>query len=63
MHELLKANRAGNSVELSAKLSISVRSIYNYISFMKTELNAPIIYDSQNKKYRYERECELNFRG
>ena len=63
IHELLKANRAGNSVELSARLDISVRSIYNYISFMKTELNAPIIYDSQNKKYRYERECELNFWG
>jgi len=29
---------------------------------MKTELNAPITYDSQNKKYFYERECELNLR-
>ena len=63
IHELLKANRAGNSVELSDRLAVSVRSVYNYISYMKTELNAPIIYDSHSKKYCYERECELNFKG
>lgn len=63
IHELIKANRAGNSEELSTRLGISVRSVYNYITFMKLELNAPIIYNSQNKNYCYERECELNFRG
>ena len=29
---------------------------------MKTELNATIAFDSQNKKCHYERECELNLR-
>jgi len=63
LHELLKSKRAGNSEDLSKRLGISVRSVYNYITFMKSELNAPITYDSQNKKYSYERECDLNFRG
>ncbi|MDI1315786.1 HTH domain-containing protein [Flavobacterium sp.] len=63
MHELIKDNRAGNSEELSMRLGISVRSVYNYITYMKSELNAPITYDSQNKIYCYERECELNFGG
>ncbi|RKS00582.1 HTH domain-containing protein [Flavobacterium sp. 102] len=63
IHDLIKAKRAGNSEDLAERLGISVRTVYNYITFMKTELNAPIAYDSQNKKYNYERECELNFRG
>lgn len=63
MDELLKANRAGNSEELSERLDISVRSVYNYINFMKTELNAPIIYDTNNRNYFYDRDCELNFKG
>ena len=63
IHEVLKTNSAGNSEELSNRLGISVRTVYNYITFMKSELNAPILYDTHNKKYCYERECELNFRG
>lgn len=63
IHELLKAKRAGNAEALGHRLGLSVRTVYNYITFMKTELNAPIIYDSQTKNYRYERECELHFRG
>ncbi|MGL2965871.1 HTH domain-containing protein [Flavobacterium sp. XGLA_31] len=63
IHELLLAKRAGNSEALADRLGLSVRTVYNYITFMKTELNAPIVYDSLNKNYCYERECELNFRG
>jgi predicted DNA-binding transcriptional regulator YafY len=63
IHELIRDKRAGNSYDLSDRLGVSVRTVYNYITFMKTELNAPIAYDSQNKKYYYERECELNFKG
>ena len=54
---------AENSNFISQRLGISVRTVVNYVTFMKNELNAPITYDSQNKKYRYERECELNFKG
>lgn len=63
LHELIKAERTGTPNDLSNKLGISVRTVYNYINFMKLELNAPITYDSQNKKYSYDRECELNFKG
>lgn len=63
MHELIKDNRAGNSEDLSIRLNVSVRTVYNYITFMKTELNAPITYNPQNKTYCYERDCELNFLG
>ena len=63
LHELIKAERTGTPNELSGKLGLSVRTVYNYIHFMKSELNAPIVYNSQNKKYSYERECELNFKG
>jgi len=63
LHELLKANSAGNSEDLSKRLGISVRTVYNYVTFMKTELNAPIIYNSQTKCYSYERVCELCFKG
>lgn len=63
IHELIRTKRAGNSEDLADRLGVSVRTVYNYITFMKLELNAPIIYDAHNKKYRYERECELNFKG
>lgn len=63
IHELIRASRAGNSEDLADRLDVSVRMVYNYIAYIKTELNAPITYDSQNKKYLYERECGLNFRG
>jgi hypothetical protein len=63
IHELLKADNAGNSEELSKRLGLSVRSVYNYVTFMKTELNAPITYNPQTKGYSYDRVCELNFRG
>lgn len=63
LHELLKAERTGTPKELSYKLGVSERTVFNYISFMKTELNAPIKYNSQTKCYSYERVCELNFKG
>ena len=61
--ELLKAERAGNTQELSKRLGISVRTVYSYISFMKVELNAPISYNAHNRNYCYDRKCELNFNG
>ena len=63
IHDLIRDQRAGNLDDLSGKLGVSVRIVYNYIAYIKTELNAPITYDSQNKKYHYERECGLSFKG
>jgi transcriptional antiterminator len=63
LHYLLVTERSGTPKELAAKLEISERSVYNYISYMKTDLNAPITYDNQKGNYRYERVCELSFEG
>jgi transcriptional antiterminator len=50
LHKLLLAERTGGPKELALKLALSERSIYNYIGFMKTELNAPIIYQVQKRE-------------
>lgn len=63
LHTLLLSERTGTPKELASKLGLSERSVYNYISFMKSEMNAPIIYDNQKGNYFYVRACELNFEG
>ena len=63
LHKLLLIEQTGNPKELAFKLGISERSVYNYIGFMKTELNAPIAYEAQKASYYYERVCEFSFEG
>ena len=61
LNELIAAEQTGSPKELASKLNISIRSIYNYIAFMKKEMGAPIIYNFQRLSYVYEEECEFNF--
>ena len=63
LHELIKTERTGSPKELCIKLGISERTVYNYISFMRNELNAPIKYSGQKASYFYVRSCELRFDG
>ena len=63
LHNLFLAERTGDPKNLAAFLGISVRSVYNYISFMKKELNAPIAYEVQKTSYCYQRVCELSFKS
>ena len=63
LHEFILIEQTGRPSELALKLGISERTVYNYISFMRIELKAPIIYDNQKGNYRYERFCELCFIG
>ena len=63
LHELIEAERTGTPNELSNRLGISVRTVFNYINFMKSELEAPIVFNSQTKNYNYDRVCELCFKG
>lgn len=63
LHEYIITERTGSPKELASKLGLSERTVYSYISFMKTEMNAPIIYDNQKGNYLYERACELSFEG
>ena len=63
LHEFLLTEQSGTPNELADKLGISVRTVYNYTSYMKTELNAPIVFDTQKGNYCYNKVCELNFKG
>jgi len=63
LHEYIITERTGSPKELANKLEVSERTVYSYISYMKTEMNAPIIFDNQKGNYLYERECELSFEG
>lgn len=63
IHEFILTERTGSPKELARKLDISERTIYNYISYMKIEMNAPILFDNQKGNYLYERECLLAFDG
>jgi DNA-binding CsgD family transcriptional regulator len=63
IHEILITEQSGIPKELASKLGISERTVYNYISYMKKEMNAPIFFDNHKGNYCYKRICELNFRG
>lgn len=63
IHELLLGQRTGRPKVLAQRLGVSERSIYNYIGYMKTELNAPIAYEAQKESYYYESKCDFNFEG
>lgn len=54
--------KAGNANDLAIKLEITERSIYKYIKYMRTELEAPIAYDSSNKTYLYSERGRLDFK-
>jgi len=63
LHEYIKTERTGSPKELANKLAVSERTVYNYISYMKIEMNAPIVFDNQKGNYFYERDCLLAFWG
>lgn len=61
INELIHTERTGSPNDLANKLELSIRTVYNYLEFMKTELNAPIQYNNSKKSYCYEGECRLCF--
>lgn len=63
LHDYILSERTGSPKELANKLGVSELTVYTYISFMKVEMNAPIIYDNQKGNYLYNRDCFLNFKG
>ncbi|MEX1001908.1 MAG: HTH domain-containing protein [Crocinitomicaceae bacterium] len=58
---LIKKGASGSPEELSRKIGITKRSVYNYIKFMKEELGAPIKYSTIQMSYVYEEKGEFNF--
>lgn len=59
--QLIYNEMTGSPKMLATKLSISERSVYNYISFMKQELNAPIVYDYHKISYVYFEEWDFKY--
>lgn len=63
LHDFIQLEKTGNPNELGFKLGISTRTLYEYIAFMKQELNAPIVYERQKQSYKYNAKCQLCFDG
>ena len=62
IHELIEVELTGSPKDFADKISVSERTIYNYLEFMKVELQAPIVYSGSKKSYCYDGECGLRFR-
>ena len=58
LHSLIEQECTGSPLELSQKLHISERSIYNLLDQLKN-FNADIIYDRSRKTYYYQNDFKL----
>ena len=63
IHDCILKGYTGTPKEFSSKLGVSERTLYNYISFMKQDLKAPIIFNGDRRSYEYLGECGLRFVG
>lgn len=63
LHDFITNERTGSPKDLSLKLGVSERTVYSYITYMKINMNAPIVFDNQKGSYQYNRVCLLNFKG
>ena len=63
LNDFIQLEQTGTPKDLGFKLGISTRTLYEYIAFMKQELNAPIVYRRQKQSYKYVTPCNLSFDG
>ncbi len=61
IHNCIQRNHTGSPKDFSRKLGISERTLYNYISFMRNDLKAPIEFCKEKRSYGYQQECFLKF--
>jgi len=61
INELIRKQRTGKPRLLASRIGVSERTVYHYISFLKTELKAPIKWDAMRETYIYEANGYLNF--
>lgn len=54
MDLLIRTQATGRPKEFADKMGISTRSLFNYLSFMKDQLSAPIKYSNELQSYYYE---------
>ncbi len=50
---LIQRKTNGNCDVIARKLGISRRTVFRLITYMRQELNAPIIFDNQKQRYTY----------
>jgi hypothetical protein len=61
INELIRKQRTGKPKALATRIGVSERTVYHYISFIKTTLKAPVKYDAMRESYVYESNGKLNF--
>lgn len=61
IQELIRKQRTGKPKELASRIGVSERTVYHYISFIKTELKAPVKWDAMKETYVYDGNGKLNF--
>jgi predicted DNA-binding transcriptional regulator YafY len=61
INELIRKQRTGKPKALASRIGVSERTVYNYISFIKTELKAPVKWDAMKETYVFESNGKLNF--
>jgi hypothetical protein len=61
INELIRKQRTGKPSVLASRIGVSERTVYNYISFIKTELKAPVKWDAMKETYVFESNGKLNF--
>ena len=61
IHEMISLENTGKPCNLAELLNVSERTVYNYIAFMREELNAPIDYSPIKESYYYAEPPGLRF--
>ena len=61
IHEMISLENTGKPKSFADVLDVSERTVYNYIAFMKEELNAPITYCPIKESYYYTENPGLRF--
>jgi len=59
---LIRKKYTGSPNELANKLGVSLRTLHDTLSFMKQELNAPIVYNAVRKSYCYKEDGIICFK-
>jgi len=58
MDKLIKQESTGTAYDLSEKLNISKRTVFNYLKWMRQQ-GAPISYSNKKNSYIYEEDVEF----
>jgi len=53
IHDLVYIQQTGSPKNLADNLKLSERMVYNYLNYMKSEMNAPIKYNFKKQSYYY----------